>query len=539
MSVIQRVKIPASLSRRIAFVRSIAAVCFALQFIAVVAAFESVAAEPGIVRLLDATTEEDGENAAGESSETPDRYVDVAAYGSALTVFWENDVIYGKTDQYYTNGTRLEYASLYDWRKYKDPVYELLPEIARANGVFIEDGWVLAQNMYSPTNIARSDVSYGDRPYAGWTYLGKRYGISKERSYHSFELDLGGVGPVSQGKSVQTWVHEKLTGSPTPHWGNQIPNFFAVRANYYYSRPVTPAQWQYTDIAPYLDLNLGNVLTSASLGFTWRLGYLDSREGHLPLERGVGRVDDDTFELYLFVRPEGTGVALNSLLSGAPDANNRTGYSNNGAAEALAYDSLARRVAGSDAQFTYPGYYSLIENDGVFEPNTRFFVFDQNLGQRITNPGTKYLVYNTLFQGGETIDETIRLSVLYSALQDPQNTTDPLRTLWLLKTVGRKPGDSLDPAAKFLAYRILTEGAPADPLTDFFVYYTLLQKHDPRKTYTIGHRPFVGGLRTGVVLNYGRLTILTAIAIRSAEFYQKGFLPEFHKWFTLQATVRF
>lgn len=472
-------------------------------------------------------------------TETDPVYVDTATYDHALTVLWENDVIYGKTDQYYTNGLRLEYATLYDWQKFEGPIFDLIPEAARSDGVFVEDAWVLAQNMYSPTNIAKSDISYGDRPYSGWTYLGKRYGISKARSYHSFELDLGVIGPASQAEPIQTFVHEKLTGSPTPHWGNQIPNVFAVRANYYYSRPVTPQAWRFTDVAPFLDLNLGNVTTSASFGFTWRLGLLGAEQGHLPLERGAGRVDDSTFELYFFLRPEVTGVAYNGLLSGAVDARNRTSYSNNPAIEALTYDALAKRVNGTNDLFTYPGYYSLIESENIFEPNSRFFVFDQNLGRRIQNPGTKYLVYNTLFQSGETIDETIRLSVLYSALQDPASTTDPLRLLFLLNTVGRKPGRSLDPIAKLLAYRILTEGTPSDQLTDFLVYYTLFQRHDPRKTYTVGHRPFTGGLRAGMVLNYGPLTVLTAIAIRSAEFYQKGYLPGFHKWFTLQATVRF
>ncbi|MEQ9367223.1 MAG: hypothetical protein RIF32_23525, partial [Leptospirales bacterium] len=97
----------------------------------------------------------------------------------------------------------------------------------------------------------------------------------------------------------------------------------------------------------------------------------------------------------------------------------------------------------------------------------------------------------------------------------------------------------LDPAAKFLAYRILTEGTQSDPLRDFYVYYTLFQKHDPSKAYTVRPRPFTGGLRAGLVLNYGRVTVLSAIAIKSAEFYQKGYLPGFHKWFTLQATARF
>jgi hypothetical protein len=110
---------------------------------------------------------------------------------------------------------------------------------------------------------------------------------------------------------------------------------------------------------------------------------------------------------------------------------------------------------------------------------------------------------------------------------------------WLTKTIGRKPGESLDPIAKYIAYRILTDGTTSDPLTDFMVYYTLFQKHDSRKTYTIRHRPFVGGLRGGLVFNYGPVTLLTAVAIRSSEFYQKGYLPTYHKWFTLQATVRF
>ncbi len=505
-------------------------------------------AQPAIIRAFgdsgadEAGNQDQANEAEGGEAESDGGpvYVDTAIYNHAFTVLWENDVIYGKTDQYYTNGVRLEYATLYDWRRFEGPVFDLIPEVAREDGVFVEDAWVLAQNMYSPTNIARSDVIYGDRPYAGWTYLGKRYGISKARSYHSFELDLGVVGPNSQGDPVQTFVHEEITGSPTPHWGYQIPNFFAVRANYYYSRPITPASWSVTDVAPFLDLNVGNVITSAGLGFTWRLGLLGAEQGHLPLERGVGRVDEDTFELYFFVRPEGTGVLYNGLLSSTVDAQNRYTYSSNPGAEADAYEALSRNVNnGAINNFAYAGYYALVENEGIVDPNTRFFIFDQNLGQGIQNPGTKYLVYNTLFQGGETIDDTIRASVLVSALQDPAVATDPLRLLWLYQTIGRKPGQRLDPLAKFLAYRILTGNQPTATLEDLIVYATLFQKHDPSKAYTVRPRPFTGSLRAGLVLNYGRLTVLSAIAIKSAEFYQKGYLPGFHKWFTLQATVRF
>ncbi|MEQ9365246.1 MAG: lipid A deacylase LpxR family protein, partial [Leptospirales bacterium] len=423
-----------------------------LWALVVAPALATLVAQPAIIRAIDESgadspdANEGGGTEIDGESQSPPVYVDAAIYKHALTVLWENDVIYGQTDQFYTNGVRMEYATLYDWRKFQGPVFDLIPEAARSDGVFVEDAWVLGQNMYSPTNIARSDVIYGDRPYAGWTYLGKRYGISKARSYHSFELDLGVVGPNSQAGPTQTFVHEKITGSPTPHWGNQIPNFFAVRANYYYSRPVTPAAWTVTDLAPFLDLNAGNVITSAGVGFTWRLGLLGEDQGHLPLERGVGRVNDDTFELYFFVRPEGTGVLYNGLLSSTVDAQNRYTYNRDQGAEALAYDALSRRVNGDADLFNYAGYYALIENQGVVDPNTRFAVFDQSLGRGIQNPGTKYLVYNTLFQGGETIDDTIKLSVLYSALQDPATASDPLRLFWLYQTVGRKPGDRLDPA---------------------------------------------------------------------------------------------
>jgi len=91
--------------------------------------------------------------------------------GGTWTLLLENDRL-ADTDRHYSHGTRLAWVSDKqtggpDWvRRTLDFLYPFAE--VRAGRI----GFALGQNIYTPEDIARSDLIRDDRPYAGWLYVG-------------------------------------------------------------------------------------------------------------------------------------------------------------------------------------------------------------------------------------------------------------------------------------------------------------------------------------------------------------------------------
>ncbi len=464
---------------------------------------------------------------------------------SEFRIFWENDAIYGETDFYYTNGLRAELATVEDERLMReDFLYDLaMPASLQSSGTLAESGWALGQDIYTPTDLTVSDISYGDRPYAGYLYLGRFYSVASDDTYHRFELDLGVIGPASGAAEAQTFIHERLTSSEYPQgWGWQIPNYPTVQFEYDYSNRLfhTPV----ADLAGNFGLRAGNAFTDASFGVTLRLGYIgDANKGYLPLESTPGHIDATQgggFAMYLFARPEATVVGYNGTLQGRPGSDRYVERGTDPLTDYTAYSVLQNSINPAAEDLTYLGYFSLIEDRDTLTPLGRFLIFNDTVGSNVRNPGMQFLVYNTLFDGGRTIDPNVRDLVASSLLTGAENY-DPVSLWFISKTLGRKNGEPLDPVAKFIAYRIMNNNSAMtlDDLVSYTIYSTLFQKSRPGQTYTVEPRRFYGTLRVGAVFQYGDFSLLTAVAVRSAEFFQGGFLPEEQRWFTLQLSTRF
>lgn len=463
---------------------------------------------------------------------------------SEFRIFWENDAIYGETDFYYTNGLRVEFATVEDERLMReDFLYDLaIPTSLQNAGSLAESGWSLGQDIYTPTDLTVSDISYGDRPYAGYLYLGRFYSVASPDAYHRFELDLGVIGPASGADKTQTFIHERLTSSEYPQgWGWQIPNYPTVQFEYDYSNRLFHTQ--VADLAGNFGLRAGNAFTDASFGFTLRLGYLGpANKGYIPLESNPGYVDSSGggFGMYLFARPEATAVGYNGTLQGRPGSDRYVERGTDPLTDYTSYSVLQNSINPAAEDLTYLGYFSLVQDRDTLTPLGRFLIFNDTVGSNVNNAGMQFLVYNTLFDGGRTIDPDVRDLVAASLLAGAENY-DPVRLWFISKTLGRKNGEPLDPLAKFIAYRIMTNNSAMtlNDLVSYTIYSTLFQKSRPGQTYTVEPRRFYGTLRVGAVFHWGDFSLVTAVAVRSAEFFQGGYLPEEQRWFTLQATTRF
>ena len=256
--------------------------------------------------------------------------------GGTLSLYFENDVFTG-TDRYYTNGVKIGWSSP-DLANFSDsiyaspflPLFNLVPFINRKeyqkNLVF-----AIGQNMYTPDNTEAYGPVRGDRPYAGWLYLGVGVVWKDATVRNSFVLNLGVVGFWSYAQETQRLVHDILGRSHPNGWANQLHNELGVVGVY-------EREWRWPkrerraglgwEFLPYAGLALGNVHTYANLGAELRAGWnlpddfgtatigpaattstpVDGRMGATRSRYDLG--------LYVFARTDGRVVARNIFLDG-------------------------------------------------------------------------------------------------------------------------------------------------------------------------------------------------------------------------------
>ncbi len=222
----------------------------------------------------------------------------------------ENDmlVLREKTDRYFTSGTRLEYLTAANTSK-PSRLEEIIPKL-REGDTYL--GLSFAANMYTPKDHSTEAIVFGDRPYAGWAYIGFT-GISNSETKATrlkTEYSLGAIGPVTQQEKMQTGLH-KLVDRPLPKgWKNQIANDIA--ANVFFSAEKRVAKpTEYLDVLGLVETNIGTVTNYMGLGGLVRVGWFeDYFKNVMPLST------KKDWQAFIFTRPTMRVVMDNSLLQG-------------------------------------------------------------------------------------------------------------------------------------------------------------------------------------------------------------------------------
>ncbi len=267
----------------------------------------------------------------------------------SLTLQFENDRI-ANTDRHYTHGTRLSWIS--EANEERPAEFDKVPALLNpfddpdngTNPSTWRTGIALGQNIYTPENIAMTQVIEDDRPYAGWLYLGLSLYNEKRRGagetgwnswdkLNTWELDLGIVGPQSYAEDVQTMVHDYIGVTRPNGWDHQLKNEPGLALHY---------EWKFRhrarlsvadggdspvgralsfDIMPHYGLSAGNVDTSLRIGGMIRAGYNmpdDFGSPHIrPNLSGPGYIDTtDETGFYLFAGVEQRAVLRNIFLDG-------------------------------------------------------------------------------------------------------------------------------------------------------------------------------------------------------------------------------
>lgn len=253
-----------------------------------------------------------------------------------FSVIEENDYLNkpwrSHQDRHYTQGLKFIYLNGNEaapwWSKgtglttLKEKLPSLWMETTSA-----DYGLLFGQNIYTPENNLTTSLITGDRPYAGWMYIGaalQRQGTvgGTIPVLENFELNLGVVGPEAQGGRAQNEVHQ-IEKIPTfGGWGNQIKTepAFVFKYGRAWKLSFNEESGHYFDVIPNVGANLGTVMVSGNVGTTVRLGI------NLPNDFGVQTIDSPLLlsngknygpiGFYLFGQLEGRAVGRNLFLDG-------------------------------------------------------------------------------------------------------------------------------------------------------------------------------------------------------------------------------
>ena len=246
-----------------------------------------------------------------------------------MAIRFEND-IFGKTDQFYTNGFSISWA-----RAGRPPMpARQFWRIFQANRIFhglesysFEVGQMIATP--SDTNLLPPDPE--DHPYAGILYAATGLQFQTRSRMDIVKLMIGIVGPWSLAEETQRSFHD-LFGNETPvGWDYQLENELMLNFVYERRQRFTLFSIPHGMASDFIAVGggmIGNMLTQIQGGFTLRLGY------HLPddfgnsLIRGAGNIPPtcqcwmDTrqaakrFGIHLYGGVNGHAVARNIFLDG-------------------------------------------------------------------------------------------------------------------------------------------------------------------------------------------------------------------------------
>jgi lipid A 3-O-deacylase len=212
---------------------------------------------------------------------------------------------------------------------------KIFPKVKEGENYY---GYTIATNMYTPSSI-KEVTTVGDRPYAGWAYLGLTNISNNPTTGIRFtsELSLGAIGPITQQESIQKSWHTFL-GRPLPQgWSNQIANDIALNFNFVGEKRFGHAENM--ALVGIVETNLGTVSNYFGIGGMVKLGFFDDYFNKI-----IPISNQQKWQAFVFVRPVARIVADNALLQGGILTYNKSPYT-------IPKDNLKRLYA--EAEFGY------------------------------------------------------------------------------------------------------------------------------------------------------------------------------------------
>ena len=244
---------------------------------------------------------------------------------SRFSILEENDSLWFKSDQHYTQGLRLSELGpdLRPDSGWNAPffLFDLFGSAGQETRRYSVE---IGQSIFTPIDRFLAPPDPRDRPYAGWLYAGVN--LLQEDDGHSLEhleIQMGVIGPDAQGEPVQNDFHFMIHVQPFYGWHYQIANEPAGDIAY-------DRQWRVklvgdvVDWVPEIGATVGNVFDYAEIGSLLRIGFnLDMDYGPArirPALSGTDYVNSDrssgALGGYVFIGAQGRAVARNIFLDG-------------------------------------------------------------------------------------------------------------------------------------------------------------------------------------------------------------------------------
>jgi len=253
------------------------------------------------------------------------------------TILEENDSLYFNSDKHYTQGLRLSLLSpVLEPDGWTDDVFQFVGKIPT---VFENDvpshrrvSWFFGQSIFTPKNLDIKPPDPGDRPYAGWLYVGPSLLQETGNQLENLEIEVGLVGPGALGRQIQNDWHQFMGIHQAQGWSNQIQNEpgGVIAYDRYWRFGAPFLHWEEggvqdgVDIVPMAGGTVGNVFDYAQIGAQLRIGHhLETDYGPVRVRPSFSGTDyfngehlGDDIGWYLFAGAAGRAVARNIFLDG-------------------------------------------------------------------------------------------------------------------------------------------------------------------------------------------------------------------------------
>jgi len=258
-----------------------------------------------------------------------------------LNFHLEND-LFADTDLNYTNGMRVSWVSkdvqyfldneqhTYRWVEDINHLLEPFhPDLETDATIHRNMVVSLGQLMFTPEDKFKQTLDKTDRPYAGWLYMGVGYQARTANKLHSFELNIGVVGPASLAQQAQNLIHDARGIERFHGWDNQLDNELGVQLIFERKRRFRPVKEKLfnqidTDLITHWGASLGNVASYVNGGAQWRVGgslpkdfgmstLRPGGEGNNP---GLGDPVNRSLNIHGFIATDVRAVAHNIFLDG-------------------------------------------------------------------------------------------------------------------------------------------------------------------------------------------------------------------------------
>ena len=250
---------------------------------------------------------------------------------SRINLLEENNSLYFNSDKHYTQGFRWSYLGpdLRTDSAWNDAFGLFGPPETTENGAAYgrRFAFEFGQSIFTPKNVALTPPDPGDRPYAGWLYVGgSLLQETDHRMLENLELQLGVVGPAALGKEAQNDFHQFIGKAEAQGWSSQLQNEPGIVLSYdrHWRLPLAGDGHMGADVVPEAGATVGNVFDYAEAGGLFRIGKnLQADYGTVRIRPSLSGTDyfngddlEDGFGFAFFAGAQGRAVARNIFLDG-------------------------------------------------------------------------------------------------------------------------------------------------------------------------------------------------------------------------------